>query len=67
MAGSPSRGIRWRKSSLSQASDCVEVAFVQRDQVLVRNSKDREGPLLRFTPAEWKAFVAGVRGGEFDR
>jgi Domain of unknown function (DUF397) len=66
MAGSPSKGIRWRKSSLSDSAGCVEVAFVQRNQVLVRDSKDREGPLLRFTAAEWEAFVTGVRAGEFD-
>jgi hypothetical protein len=67
MAGSPSRGIRWRKSSLSDSADCVEVAFVERHQVLVRDSKDPDGPVLQFTGAEWKAFVAGARGGEFDR
>ena len=33
----------------------------------VRDSKDTEGPVLRFTPDEWKAFVGGVRNGEFDR
>jgi len=34
--------------------------------VLVRDSKDREGPVLSFSPDEWAAFTAGVRGGEFD-
>jgi hypothetical protein len=32
----------------------------------VRDSKDQAGPILVFTPAEWSAFVAGVKGGEFD-
>lgn len=32
----------------------------------VRDSKDRDGPVLLFTPAEWTAFTAGVRDGEFD-
>jgi hypothetical protein len=44
---------------------CVEVAFVG-GQVAMRNSKDRSGPVLVFTPAEWEAFVSGVRDGEFD-
>jgi hypothetical protein len=32
----------------------------------VRHSKDTLGPILRFTPDEWHAFVGGVRNGEFD-
>jgi hypothetical protein len=34
--------------------------------VAVRDSKDREGPVLVFTPAEWEAFTAEVKVGEFD-
>jgi Domain of unknown function (DUF397) len=55
----------WRKSSYSGGSGCVEVA-VRAGLVGVRHTKDREGPVLRFTPEEWVAFVAGVRNGEFD-
>ncbi|MGD0609787.1 MAG: DUF397 domain-containing protein, partial [Streptosporangiaceae bacterium] len=32
----------------------------------VRNSRDSEGLVLRFTPDEWHAFLGGVRKGEFD-
>jgi hypothetical protein len=34
--------------------------------VAVRDSKDREGPALVFTPDEWRAFLNGVRAAEFD-
>jgi hypothetical protein len=34
--------------------------------MLVRDSKDTTGAVLRFTAAEWEAFVDGVRKGEFD-
>jgi len=34
--------------------------------VAVRDSKDPDGPILRFTAAEWAAFVEGVAAGEFD-
>jgi hypothetical protein len=34
--------------------------------VLVRNSTDRSGPVVAFTPREWAAFVADVKYGEFD-
>jgi hypothetical protein len=55
----------WRKSSFSGVNGCVEVAYVDGG-VAVRDSKDRGGPVLVFTPLEWEAFVGGVRNGEFD-
>jgi hypothetical protein len=55
----------WRKSTRSCEDGCVEVALGDR-QVAVRDSKDRTGPELVFSFAEWNAFVDGVRGGEFD-
>jgi Domain of unknown function (DUF397) len=55
----------WHKSTHSSANGCVEVAFVD-GQVAVRDSKDRPGPVLLFTPHEWTAFLAGVRDGEFE-
>lgn len=57
----------WRKSSFSDATDwCVEVTPLADGNIAVRDSKDPGGPVLTFTPAEWVAFLAGVRGGEFD-
>lgn len=60
------RTARWRKSTRSGTNGCVEVAFVQ-GQVAVRDSKQRGGPVLVFTPQEWAAFLSGVRAGEFDQ
>ena len=58
----------WIKSSLSLANgNCVEVAGLSGGSVGVRSSRDPEGPVLEFTQAEWEAFLAGVRLGEFDR
>ncbi|MFG1864797.1 DUF397 domain-containing protein [Microbispora bryophytorum] len=34
--------------------------------IAVRDSKDPDGPKLFFTPAEWDAFLAGVKADEFD-
>lgn len=56
----------WRKASYSTANgNCVEVE-IGLDHVGVRDSKDRSGAFLVFTPQEWDAFVAGVKAGEFD-
>jgi len=65
--GRPDSDSHWIKSSLSFAnSNCVEVANLPGERVGVRDSKDSEGPVLRFTPDEWHAFLGGVRNGEFD-
>ena len=61
------RTVRWIKSSASTGNGaCVEVASVKEDEILVRNSKRPEGPVVPFTKAEWVAFLAGVKAGEFD-
>ena len=58
---------QWFKSTRSgpNCDTCVEVAFVEQ-AIAVRDSKDPAGPALIFTAAEWDAFVAGAKGGEFD-
>ena len=64
--GDRGSGLAWVKSSLSFANgNCVEVAGLPDGGIGVRNSRDPEGPVLRFTPDEWRAFLGGVRGGEF--
>jgi hypothetical protein len=51
---------RWRKSSRSGgAGECVEVATTG-SQVWVRDSKDRDGAVLRFAAADWQAFLASI-------
>lgn len=61
-------GAHWHKSTRSggNGGDCVEVAVNLPGLVAVRDSKDREGAALVFSHAEWRAFLAGVRRGEFD-
>ena len=62
-------GAVWHKSTRSggNGGECVEVAVNLPDVVAVRDSKDRDGGTLTFTPGDWRDFVAGVRDGEFDR
>ncbi|MBM0236231.1 DUF397 domain-containing protein [Micromonospora sp. ATA32] len=53
-------GAQWRKSSRSSTNGgaCVEVADNLPGVVGVRDSKDPSGPVLTFTPAAWRTFVA---------
>jgi hypothetical protein len=59
--------VNWIKSSLSFSNgNCVEMAELPDGTIGMRDSKDPGGPVLRFTPVEWKQFLAGARHGEFD-
>lgn len=55
-------GARWRTStrSGSNGGNCVEVADNLPGVVLVRDSKDRAGGLLTFSPGAWRVFVTQV-------
>ena len=59
---------QWRKSTRSGGSggNCVEVAYPGDGTIRVRDSKNPDGPVLTFTPAEWDAFLDGAKDGEFD-
>ncbi len=58
-------GAVWHKSTRSGGGGCVEVATIEH-WVGVRDSKDRQGPVLVFRFDEWEAFLAGAQDGEFD-
>ncbi|TCB99592.1 DUF397 domain-containing protein [Micromonospora zingiberis] len=57
-------GAIWRKSSRSSGNqgNCVEVADNLARVVGVRDSKDRQGPVLTFDPETWRAFVTFTKG-----
>jgi hypothetical protein len=55
--------VPWRKSSYSSngGTACVEAAH-SVGAILVRDTKDNgAGPVLRLTPANWRAFTARLR------
>ena len=54
---------RWRRSSHSGGgNDCVEIAAVTAGTA-VRDSKNPDGPRLRFGDRGWTAFVGVVCAG----
>jgi hypothetical protein len=60
----------WRKSSRSGGnngggSNCVEVATTP-EAILVRDSKNPDGPRLAITPAAWSTFTNTIRSGRLD-
>ena len=55
-------GGHWRKSSFSLSNgDCVEVAGLADGYIGVRDSKAPQGPVLRFPPTAWTAFLEDIR------
>jgi hypothetical protein len=54
--------LMWQRAADCEANGCVEVAAAD-GEVLLRNSRDPEGPHLSFTRQEWLEFVVGVQAG----
>ena len=54
---------RWRKSRHSQPNGgCIEAGRAVDGTIGVRDTKDDgTGPILEFTPAEWRAFLRTIR------
>jgi hypothetical protein len=59
--------VEWIKASSSSGSgQYVEMRRIG-DVIEVRDAQDGDaGPILRFTPAEWDAWLDGAKNGEFD-
>ena len=52
--------VEWKVSSHSGSNGhCVKVAGTV-GSVLVRDSKNPEGPVLAFTPAQWRMFLRSL-------
>ena len=55
----------FRKSTFSNA-DCVEAMPLPNGSVIIRHSKHPDTYAPIFSNTEWRAFVDGVKAGEFD-
>ncbi|MFI6451928.1 DUF397 domain-containing protein [Streptosporangium amethystogenes] len=47
--------------------NCVEAAELPGGGWAVRDSKDSNGPVLRFSGSEWRAFIKGVKNVTFGK
>lgn len=58
----------WLKSTFSNLNgNCIEIGRLLPDCIGIRDTKDSgNGPVLVFTQAEWSAFIAGAKDGQFD-
>jgi len=53
--------LTWRRSSYSaNGGDCVEVA-IDRPEVLIRDTKNREGGTLTASTATWRELLSRLR------
>jgi len=58
--------LQWRKARRSANNGaCVEVAPAS-GQIFVRDSKDQDGPMMRYSTASWKVFLSDVKRDQFD-
>jgi hypothetical protein len=61
------RRLEWRKAKRSISNGaCVEVASVT-ESIIIRDSMDPHGPVLRYPDSAWLRFLGRTRRGEFDR
>ncbi|MBO7938042.1 MULTISPECIES: DUF397 domain-containing protein [Streptomyces] len=59
-------GVTWECApGTEQHEERVEIAHLPGGAVAMRSSLD-PATVLRYTEAEWRAFVLGARDGEFD-
>ncbi|MGH3292858.1 MAG: DUF397 domain-containing protein [Trebonia sp.] len=63
---SESERLDWRKAKRSMNNgNCAEIATAVGG-VAVRDSNDRQGPVLRYPVASWTSFIAAARNGSLD-
>ena len=64
--GVEARDLGWRTARRSAGNGaCVEVATADL-RVLVRDSKDQNGPVVQYPGSAWQAFLADAKKGHLD-
>lgn len=58
---------KWKRTpTASGAGGTLEIGYGDNGLIGLRLANDPDGIILIYTPAEWDAFLEGVRDGEFD-
>jgi hypothetical protein len=58
--------LAWRRArSSTHNGQCVEVASAS-GKIVIRDSKDPDGPILAYVPGVFRAFLDDARNREFD-
>ena len=58
--------LRWRIARRSAGNGaCVEIAPAD-GRILVRDSKDQDGPMMPYSGTSWRTFLAEAKAGQFD-
>ncbi len=55
----------WRIAQSCNGGTCIRVA-PNGKMIVVGDSKDPRGPVLSYTRSEWRAFITGIKRGDFD-
>jgi hypothetical protein len=50
----------WVTSSRCDTGNCVEVAYLSPNTIGLRDNKDPNSPILKFSAADWSTFLAGI-------
>jgi Domain of unknown function (DUF397) len=65
-AGPEAIALRWRTARRSAGNGaCVEIAPAD-GSILVRDSKDQDGPVMPYSGTSWRTFLAAAKAGQFD-
>lgn len=65
MGGKTADEPTWHTGRQCDGGACAEIGTLG-ESVLIRNSADPDGPAVTLSREEWRVFVAGVKGGDFD-
>jgi Domain of unknown function (DUF397) len=57
--------LHWRVALACNGGECIQVA-PQGGEIIIGDSKKPNGPVLTYSRSEWRAFVDGIRQGDFD-
>lgn len=55
----PMENVQFKRSTRCESHQCVEVGM--SGGVLMRDSKQHDGPVLRFSQAAWRRFIAETK------